>query len=61
MALTAHAMAGDRERFLLAGMDGCCTKPIRGESLLAEMKRVMKFRVEPDSRLPASDFALTEH
>ncbi len=41
VALTAHAMSGDRERFLAAGMDGYCTKPIRGEDLLAEIERVM--------------------
>jgi signal transduction histidine kinase/ActR/RegA family two-component response regulator len=38
VAITAHAMKGDREKFLEEGMDGYLSKPVRSEDLCAILK-----------------------
>jgi signal transduction histidine kinase/CheY-like chemotaxis protein len=47
VALTAHAMSGDRDRCIAAGMDGYASKPIRTEDLFREIERVRPMRVAP--------------
>ncbi len=52
IALTAHAMSGDRERFLAAGMDGYVTKPIRIADLLGEISTLQNAHRMADGDLP---------
>ncbi|MEZ5398361.1 MAG: response regulator [Bryobacteraceae bacterium] len=42
IALTANAMAGDRDRCLRGGMDGYVSKPFDADTLAAEMERVLR-------------------
>jgi len=40
--MTAHAMQGDEERCLAAGMDGYLSKPMNGKELLAVINSVLE-------------------
>jgi PAS domain S-box-containing protein len=55
IALTAHAMKGDRERCLAAGMDGCVTKPLRPRELFAAIERVGLSLVRAEGSPPARE------
>ena len=40
IALTAHALKGDRERFLESGFDGYLAKPLQLDELSGELMRL---------------------
>jgi CheY-like chemotaxis protein len=57
IAMTAHALAGDRERCLEAGMDGHVTKPFQPQQLLQTLE---EFQNEPDP-CDVAGGPMTEH
>ena len=62
VAMTAHAMAGDRERCLEAGMDAYVSKPLRPVDLLTTVDGLFAAAPEPstDARPDAAQFSPEE-
>ncbi|EKD40162.1 MAG: hypothetical protein ACD_75C00157G0004, partial [uncultured bacterium] len=51
VALTAHAVKGDRERFLKAGMNAYIAKPVRSAALLQAIGKIMPNNLPPPPKV----------
>ena len=62
VAMTAHALKGDRERCLESGMDEYIAKPIHARQLLETIERVLEGAATPETpwEVPASEASVVE-
>jgi PAS domain S-box-containing protein len=56
VAVTAHAMKGDEDRCLTAGMDYYLTKPLRTQDLLGILEKIVNQKAKPDPAIGLSPY-----
>ncbi len=61
IAMTAHALAGDREKCLRNGMDGYVSKPVDIETMYAEITRILGQNYKPGKIKSSPQTTAGEH